>query len=176
MNIQRQILGYIFCLFTLLGCSPAPSSRNNELAKLYPSKLTSLDATDRKMAVEYVTRWMKVFSILGTGGISRDETLKRAYDEELLPVILPLKGGTGVKNEAYEAGAKIYEALNYLGTCLREKRAFDNAQLNLLLRYELGHETSPKLMSDGIGELLFDYFQLADPIVFDTATKANAQR
>jgi hypothetical protein len=176
MDIQRQILGYIFCLFTLLGCSPAPSSRNNELAKLYPSKLAGLDATDRKMATEYVTRWMKIFSILGTGGISRDEILKGAYDEELLPVILPLKGGTGVKNEAYEASVKIYEALNYLGTCLREKKTFDNSQLNLLLRYELGHETSPKLMSEGIGELLFDYFQLVDPTASYIAMKAKALR
>ena len=120
--------------------------------------------------------WVKVFSILGTGGISRDATLKSAYDKELLPLILPLKGGLDVKNEAFEAGVKIHEALSYLGTCLREKKAFDNSELNTLLRYQPGHETSPKLMSEGIAELFYDYLQLVDPAAFAITFKANKLR
>ena len=162
----------------LCSCGPdkdiaAANSRPNALAKLYPSKLAGLDAPSRKMAGEYVTSWMQVFSTLGTGGIRREGTLKSAYDKELLPLILPLKGGAGVKNEAFEAGVKIHEALSYLGICLREKKPFDNPELNGLLRYLPGHETSPMLMSEGIAELLFDYNQLVDPVAFVIAFKAS---
>lgn len=181
MPLNRQTFAFLICTAMLCSCGPdkdiaAANSRPNALAKLYPSKLAGLDAPSQKMAVEYATLWMKVFSILGTGGISRDATLKSAYDKELLPLILPLKGGAGVQNEAFEAGVKIHEALSYLGTNLREKKPFDNSELNALLRYQPGHEANPKLMSEGIAELFFDYLQLADPAAFVITFKANKLR
>lgn len=180
MNNPFRLLTFILCLLTLLSqCQDkhivAANNRSNALAKLYPSLLSGLDAPSQKIAIDYATLWMKGISVLGTSGVSRPPILKSFFEEELLPVLLPLKGGPGTQNEAFEAGMKLHEAISYLGTNLREKKPFDNTELNALLRYQPGHESNPILMSEGIAELFYDYIQLANPAAFAIGYKASKQ-
>jgi len=180
MNTPFRLLTFILCLLTLLSqCQDkhivAANNRSNALAKLYPSLLSGLDVPSQKIAVDYATLWMKGFSVLGTSGLSQQPILKSLFEKELMPVLLPLKGGPGTQNEAFEAGMKIHEAISYLGTNLREKKPFENTELNALLRYQPGHESNPILMSEGIAELFYDYIQLANPAAFAIDYKPSKQ-
>lgn len=147
--------------------SAQPKQRENALAKHYPEGFANIPAESQKIALEYVTSWMNVFSVLRTSGLARADMLKRAYEQELLPMIQPLQGGTKFEKQAFEAGTKIYDALSYLGSRLRTKTAFDDRDLNELIRYKPGNENDPALLSQGVAELLSDYFQLVAPDLFE---------
>lgn len=156
---------------SFLALSAEPKQRVNALAKHFPEGFANIPAESQKMALKYVTSWMSVFSTLRTSGLAKTDMLKRAYEQELLPMIQPLKNGTKYEQQAFEAGTKIYDALSYLGSRLSAKTAFDNSDLNELIRYKPGIENDPALLSKGISELLFDYFQLVAPDLFEQVQK-----
>ena len=175
MNARFIISRWTMSVMTLallsLTLSAEPSQRKNALAKYYPEGLANMPPESQKMALEYITGWMSVFSALRTSGIAKTDNLRQAYEQELLPIIQPLKEGTKFEKEAFEAGTKIYEALNYLGSRLSTKAAFENSDLNALIRYQPGNERDPSLLSEGVGELLYDYVQLVAPDLFEQAPK-----
>lgn len=106
-----------------LGFAAESKQRENALAKYYPEGFANIPAESQKIALKYVTSWMSAFSTLRTSGIAKTDTLKKAYEQELLPIIQPLKDGTEVEKKAFEAGTKIYDALSYLGSRLSTKTA-----------------------------------------------------
>lgn len=171
MNARFIISHWTISMMTLallsLTLSAEPSQRKNALAKYYPEGLANIPSESQKMALKYVTSWMSAFSTLSTSGLAKTDMLKRAYVQELLPIIQPLKDGTKFEQQAFEAGTKIYDALNYLGSRLSTKTTFDDSDLNELIRYKPGNENDPALLSKGISELLFDYFQLVAPDLFE---------
>lgn len=172
-------LRLIYCSFAAIaGCEPPPEeiSRHNALREICPTDLSKLDSASRQKAVDYVTGWMNVFSVLGTHGISIENHLEQAYTKELLPGIQPLGDGTYLDRAAFKAGVKIYEAIAYLADRMRNKSPFENKELNALLRYEPGDENNHAKLSDGIGKLFFDYVQMVDEnILRKAAAEAKKQ-
>ncbi len=175
MSSFHHILKCIIVLL-LLSCmsgafSAEQAQRTNALAKLYPEGLANIPAESQKKALKYITSWMNAFSTLSVSGLKNNKGLKQAYEQELLPLILPLKEGTRFEKDAYNAGTKIYDAISYLGSKLASKTVLDDAELNALLRYKPGSETDPSQLASGISELLFDYFQLVAPDLFEQGQK-----
>jgi hypothetical protein len=147
--------------------------RDNRLRKLFSTDLSGLSVESRQSAMKYVTLWMKVFDMLGTSGIAIEGRESDAYTKELLPIIQHLENGNELEKEAFKAGVKIHVALEYLGTCQRMKKPFDNVELNALLRYEPGNESDPEKLSQGVANLLFDYVQMVDKASFRKAVEAG---
>lgn len=160
----------------IIGCKKQADAikRHNALREICPTDLRGLSSGSRQKAMSYITLWMKVLSTLGTSGISSEGKLAKVYTEELLPIVQPLEKGSAIDMATFKAGLKIYEALDYFADRLRNKKPFDNDELNALLRYEPGAETVPAKMSDGIAHLFFDYVQMVDEDSFrKTAAEAR---
>lgn len=175
MSSRHNISKYIIALL-LLCCvnstfSAEQGQRINALAKLYPEGLANIPLESQKKALKYITSWMNAFSTLSVSGLKNSKGVKQAYEQELLPLILPLKNGTRFEKDAYNAGTKIYDVFIYLGSKLSTKTTFDDAELNALIRYQPGSETDPSQLSSGISELFFDYFQLVAPDLFEQRQK-----
>ncbi len=166
-SLSRCIVSVITLAVLSLTLFAEPKQRDNALAKHYPEGFANIPAESQKMALKYFTSWMSAVSTLNISGLKKQEMLKRAYEQELLPIIQPLKDGTKFEKQAFEAGTKIYDALSYLGSRLSTKTAFDDLDFNALIRYKPGNESDPSLLSKGIAELLFDYFQLVAPDLFE---------
>ena len=144
----------------------AAQSRHNALAKLYPEGLAGMPFPSKAAALDYITAWMKVLEALGVSGLGNKDILERTYEDELLPIIAPLKNGSEVEKRAYGSGRKVYEAASYVGARFRDEKPFDNEELNALLRYELGMEADPAALSKGLSDLYFDYVEMVSPLSF----------
>lgn len=171
MNLQRLFSQAIISMMALavlhLPCPAQTAPRENVLAKYFPEGMTGLSEDSRKVALKYVAAWMSSMSFVSAIGLENPDRLKDAYEKELLPILLPLKDGDKAEKEAFAAGIKIYEALNYLALKLTGKADKQDASLEALLRYKPGNEKIGGRVTEGVGEMYFDYMQMLDPGLFE---------
>lgn len=172
MRARHSILKCLAGLL-LLSCMSAVAAlgqRSNDLAELYPEGLSKIPAEAQKKALKYIDSWMSTFATLGVSGLKDHDRLKQTYEKELLPLIQPLQNGTPVEKAAFNAGTKIYDALNHLGSMLASRDASVDGPVDLglekLIRFHPGTETNLPGLSAGVRELFQDYFQLVAPEKF----------
>jgi hypothetical protein len=156
----------------LSSCLPAGPARENRLRDLMGEMPQSgLSLESKKRAHDYGASWMKAFETLGTSGLAREGVVDDAYVKELLPFIAPFETGTAAEQHAFKLGDKVYRVMAYVGEQTRTKGNWPDAELNGLLRIspQGGAVPGAPELSEGVGEVLFDYVQIIDPLSFEAA-------
>lgn len=162
----------MFMMCALPSCKPAGPPRDNRLRNLMGDvPPPGLSLASKKRAVDFGAASMKIFSILGTHGLAREEVLKSAHAKELLPLIAPFETGTTPEQHVFKLGEKVYRALAYVGEQVRTNGNWPDSDLNTLLRIHPPGGAMPgaREVTEGVGEVLLDYAQIVDPLGFNAA-------